>query len=291
MSRPVKEAKTYQEQVDNLINNHGLIISDRNRAIMILSNVSYYRLSAYGIGLKQADNHELYVPGITLDHIYHLYQFDSKLRNILLPLIEAVEISFRTKLAYQLAVTYGAEGYTNAENFKDKTDRNGVSLHQNMMEKLAAEIRHQDNLPLVKHHNTQYDGHFPIWAASELFSFGMICSLYSICKNTDRKSVSKEYHANPQRLYGWMLALLELRNMCAHYNRIYNMLFKQMPALEAQYASVNGNRLFPRLVVLKGLVDNDMWHAFLENLKVLLKEYPEVNLGFMGFPSDWEEIL
>lgn len=91
MSRPVKEAKTYQEQVDNLINNHGLIISDRNRAIMILSNVSYYRLSAYGIGLKQADNYELYVPGITLDHIYHLYQFDSKLRNILLPLIEAVQ--------------------------------------------------------------------------------------------------------------------------------------------------------------------------------------------------------
>ena len=111
MVRQLKEAKTYQEQIENLINNHALQISDRTKAEEILSTVNYYRLSAYGIGLMQPADPEKYLPGITLEHIYHLYQFDSGLRNILTPLIEYVEIAFRTRLAYQLAITYGAEGY------------------------------------------------------------------------------------------------------------------------------------------------------------------------------------
>lgn len=291
MVRQLKEAKTYQEQIENLINKHDLQISDRTKAEQILSTVNYYRLSAYGIGLMQPADPEKYLPGITLEHIYHLYQFDSGLRNILTPLIEYVEIAFKTRLAYQLAITYGAEGYRDASHFSQKTDRNRNSIYQKAIDQLDKEIEHQQSLPCVKHHMTVYGGHFPIWAAMELFSFGMACSLYDVCSNKDKKGVATCFYVTPQRLYGWMLTLLELRNMCAHYNRLYNMLFKQPPALDPRYQQYNSNRLFPKLLVLKTLTPKDMWDQFVNKLQNLLHKYPEARPDFMGFPPNWLALL
>ena len=291
MARKLKEAKTYQEQIDNLIENHGLIITDRAIAEDILSNVNYYRLSAFGIGLKQAVDKEKYQTGITLEHIYHLYQFDSELRNILTPLIEWIEIAFRTKMAYQLAMAYGPEGYRDNSHFIKKTDNNGNDIFQKTIDQLDTEIRHQTNLPCVKHHIVEYGGHFPVWAAVELFSFGMICSLYSVCTNQDKKKVATEFQVTPKHLHGWMMTLLELRNMCAHYNRIYNMFFKQTPYLEPKYRMYSGNKLFPKLLVIKTLVKKDMWDQFVNRLQNLLRKYPEVKVSFMGFPKEWLTVL
>ena len=61
MTKPLKKPLNYDEQLDNLINNHALVIDDREKAIQILKQVSYYRLSAYGIGLKRIENQEFYM--------------------------------------------------------------------------------------------------------------------------------------------------------------------------------------------------------------------------------------
>lgn len=291
MARQLKPAKSYHDQIENLINNHGMVVTDRVRAEEILSSVNYYRLSAYGIGLKDPNDPEKYLPGITLEHIYNLYMFDSSLRNILTPMVEYTEIAFRTKLTYQLAMAYGAEGYRDASYFKQTTDKSGMSIYKKVIDQLDAEIKHQQNLPFVKHHMTVYGGHFPIWAATELFSFGMICSLYSVSSNQDKKKVAAEFHMSPQHLYGRMMALLELRNMCAHYNRLYNMLFKQIPALDPQYRQYNGNRLFPKILVLKLFVPVDMWNQFVNALQNLFLKYHEVKPDFMGFPVNWLAVL
>ncbi|MBQ5960317.1 MAG: Abi family protein [Firmicutes bacterium] len=291
MERPLKEAKSYEEQINNLIEVHGLLVLDRTSAKEILSTVNYYRLSAFGIGLMQKENPEKYKPGISIEHIYNLYQFDSCLRNIITPLIEYVEISFRTKLAYQLAMTYGAEGYIDSTNFRSKKDKEGNDIFARVSRQLNDEINRQNKLPFVKHHIDTYGGHFPIWVAIELFSFGMVCSLYSICSNQDRKKIATEYRIDPKHLSGWMIALLELRNMCAHYNRIYNMYFKQTVFLPAEYQQYQGNKLFPILLVLKMLVKESMWNIFVKNLHDLFARFPEAKPGFMGFPKNWHEIM
>ena len=53
---PLKPALTFDEQIERLKNEHAVIIQDRSSAKDILSRVNYYRLSAYGIGLKRKDN-------------------------------------------------------------------------------------------------------------------------------------------------------------------------------------------------------------------------------------------
>lgn len=291
--KPLKEPRSYDEQIARLTEEHGLIIENPEAAREILSRVNYYRLSAYGIGLKQRENPERFVEGITLKHLYRLYCFDSKLRSIIIPAIESIEIEFRTKLAYHLAMTYGAEGYQEKSNFIVKTDSSGNDIYDvTVKQKLANEIKKQKNLPCVKHHNEVYGGHFPIWVAVELFSFGMLSSLYSVLKDEDKKAVAKEYNTDPKHLKSWVLALQELRNYCAHYNRIYNMPFKQTASLYKEYKKYEGNRLFSVLLVIKRIThNNESWRNLLAALSALLEEYTEANLIFMEFPTKWYDIL
>ncbi|MQN01098.1 MAG: Abi family protein [bacterium LCO1.1] len=42
---------------------------------------------------------------------------------------------------------------------------------------MPKKVLHSKNLPFVKHHQEAYGGHFPIWAAVELMTFGNIASL------------------------------------------------------------------------------------------------------------------
>ena len=269
-----------------------MVIDDPDAAIKILSSVNYYRLSAYGIGLYRPDDKERFVDGITLNHVFRLYQFDSALRNLLIPVIEWIEIEFRTRISYCLAMNYGSEGYRDPSNFTRKRTGSGEGIHSKTMNNLDEEIRRQSNLPCVKHHNEVYGGHFPIWAAMELFTFGMACSLFSVCLETDQKQIAREYDTIPKYLNSWMQAILELRNRCAHYNRIYNMFFKQTPHLYKEYQPFRNNKLFPHLLAMKRLAEKTtVWSTFTKSLVKLMKEYPEAQPAFMGFPENWEEIL
>ena len=130
---PVKPARSYSEQFSRLTDVHGLIIDDEARARYILSTVNYYRLTTYGKHLRRADNPDLFLPGVSLETLYSLYQFDMNLRHLLLPVLEFFEIQLRAKIAYQLAITYGSMGYMDAENFRAETLPNGSSIHKNLI--------------------------------------------------------------------------------------------------------------------------------------------------------------
>lgn len=74
------------------------------------------------------------------------------------------------------------------------------------MEESSNEVKHCKNLPFVKHHQDVYGGHFPIWAAVELMTFGNITSIFDIMKQEDQKSITSFYGTSPYHLKSWMLA-------------------------------------------------------------------------------------
>ena len=49
----LKPALTYEQQLQKLIVDHHLTVLNEAEALQILKTVNYYRLSGYGIGLKQ----------------------------------------------------------------------------------------------------------------------------------------------------------------------------------------------------------------------------------------------
>jgi len=291
----LKKALTYEEQVNHLINAHSLEIKDKKIAIDILKRVNYYRLSGYGIGLKTKNNDQ-FSDGITLEHIYKLYQFDSLFKIKLLHVIEQIEIQLRTQISYHLALKFGPECYLNPENFVPKTFKSGDSILDSIISNFQKECDRQKNKPFVRHHINKYNSRFPVWVAVELFSFGNLTSLYDIMKPEDQMAISSLYSVDPKHLKSWMLALVEIRNICAHYGRLYNMPLKQRPHLfqeHKKYGNWSQIKIFPALLSIKRILESDsLWTEFESNLVSLIEEYQDVIiLPFMGFPLEWQKVL
>lgn len=292
----LKPALTYEEQITRFKTAHSLLIEDDAAALDILKKVNYYRLSAYGIGLTKKDDRERYIDGISLEHIYRLYQFDSLFRNTLIHVIEQLEIQLRTQISNYLALKYGPECYMNPDYFTEKQTKNGELIHSSVVESFKKECDRQKNAPFVKHHNEKYEGHFPIWVAIELFTFGNLSSLYNIMKHEDQKEIAHFYNTEPKYLGSWILALVEIRNICAHYSRLYNMPLKQTPHLYSEnqnYKIGTRNKVFPALIVIKRMLNSDArWTDFESQLESLMGEYNDVViLPFMGFPKEWKNVL
>ncbi len=294
----LKSALSYEDQIQRLVNVHDLKINDYNAAINILQNVGYYRLSGYGTGLKRYDDPEKFIAGVTIEQLYGLHEFDSKFRNLLMHMIEYIEIQLRVRISQYLSLKYGPEFYLDSKYFISRCVKKGketVNVHKDLIEKLAQEIVRQSGKPFVKHHNSKYSGHFPFWVAIGLFTFGMLTSMYGILLPDDQETIAKFYGTTKRRLSGWLLALLETRNICAHHSRLYNMNLKQKPYLYSEYKQYrNTDKIFPLLLVLKRWfrADQKRWEPFYAGLLALFSEYEEiVRLPYLGFPDDWQNVL
>ena len=81
-----------------MLRSRGLIIDDVERAKKHLSNVSYYRLSAYmlpfKVMLEDGTVTDAFETGTTWDDVWNLYKFDRKLRLLVFDAIEALRLPY-----------------------------------------------------------------------------------------------------------------------------------------------------------------------------------------------------
>lgn len=287
---PVKPARSYEEQAVRLLDVHNLSVGNADRARHILSTVNYYRLTTYGKHLRRQDNPELFIDGVTLDDLYDLYQFDMGLRHQLLPVLEFFEVQLRAKLSYHLAMTYGSTGYTNSANFR--LDKQSQGSHKSLMNKFNIEVRRQDDLAFVRHHQTKYGGKFPIWAALELFSFGMIAQLYAMMTEDDQWAISREYRLTPEEFSALIGAAVDVRNICAHYARLYNQPIEDHPILPPKYAQYDSDLVFPVVLMLRVAAGGHrVYSDMIRGIRQLAEDFPQADLALCGFPEDWEAVL
>ena len=283
----LKKPTTIQQQIDLLLS-RGMIIEDFEQAQLVLKRISYYRLTAYGLSLKE-EGTDNYKSGTKFEQMYRLYEFDSKLRALLLSISEYVEISFRTHLIYILAHNYGELGYRDENHFNDVTN------HGVFIEKLDQLLKDAKEL-FISHHKNKYEGQFPIWAAFEVMTFGMLSTLFKNLKTSDKKKIAKEYYSSSyyRKISTWLHSIAVLRNRCAHYNRIYNRALSIAPSLpdESSHLEIDNNQLFSVIYVLKKLItDSHEWNVWVTQLEALIEAYPEVDLRLIGFKSNWVDIL
>lgn len=104
-------------QIKNL-KDLGLCINDVEFAKSVLNEVSYFRLiKAYSLQLKEKNSN--FHSGISFEQILNLYRFNKRLRNLLYPLIEDIEIAFRCRISNFFGMKYGVTGYFDSNNFVD----------------------------------------------------------------------------------------------------------------------------------------------------------------------------
>ena len=274
---------TYQDQIE-AIKQKGCNVEDDDFCLEVLKNIGYYRLSAYFLPFKKDQQTNI---KFTFNNVCRLYEFDRELRNLLFKTIEVVEVKARTVFSHYFAFKYGALGYENDEAFNSYFDR------EKFDEIIKSQIDNNKKRLFVKHHLEKYEGKFPIWVLMELFTFGMLSKFYSDLHTSDKKEISKLFNTNYKKLGSWLRCSTDLRNVCAHYDRLYFKIFAARP----RGLELHGQeqfRLWGQIVMLKNLYPyKDKWNSyFVTNLQAIMNEYnSNIDLRHIGFPDNWFEVL
>ena len=282
----LKPATTFDQQLE-LLQKRNCYISDPAFCKLVLQRINYYRFSAYFLPFRDADGS--YKEGTSFHTVYRIYEFDRKMRRLLFSAIEQVELYLRTQLAYFHAHKYGPLGYMDVANYGKRHD------HMRFQKLFQDEVKHNKNVPFVKHHCEKYEGNFPVWVATELFSFGMLSYFYGDMKTSDKKEISRSLYGTTSRnLDSWLRCCTDLRNICAHYGRLYYRIFSAVPVTPEGFPIKLGRRLFDNIEMLKFLYpDSNRWnYEILATISALVEEYHgDIQLGHIGFPAQWEDLL
>ncbi|MEC0093205.1 Abi family protein [Paenibacillus macquariensis] len=278
----LKPPTTFEQQID-IFKSRELIVTNEDLAVRTLQRINYYRLSAYGLSLKSDDK---YHAETTFEQLLALYEFDRRLRYITMEMVEQVEIAFRAHISYYIAHTYGAMGHMEQEHFRN---------HEAFLIELEKEIRRSQEV-FIKHHVKKYEGKVPVWVAIKVLSFGALSKLFSNMKSDDQHHIAKNnYRAPAIYLESWLKCLSYIRNICAHYGRLYNRILTSKPRLDQKSKQLGfaQDKIFAHLYILKEVIpDRNKWTNFVTRLEALLTEYNEVvELKRIGFPEDWESVL
>lgn len=289
-----KEFKTIDEQID-LLKNYGLNIHDSEQAHDFLLHNNYYRIKGYSLTLR---TNNFFHQDISLQNIIDIYNFDHKLRHILLTYIDMIEVHFKSIYVYEFTKHYGATGHLNYKNFTNN------DKHKEIIEKAKkqqnARLEHE---AYIKHYIEELKRELPLWAFVDLFTISDISFLYKISKNDVQKAVADRFNIlikGPELLTKFMHSITILRNLCAHSVRLYNRLFKQKPSLKKEQFKMlrkdkNGNidnaHLFSYILIMQRLLKNDDFVSMLEEISLLHKKYSFVNMRYYGFPENWKDLI
>jgi abortive infection bacteriophage resistance protein len=111
----------------------------------------------------------------------------------------------------------------------------------------------------------------------------------------DQKKLARDlYNTTYKNLISWLRCCTDLRNICAHYGRLYFRIFTAIPAFQPRLPPNSERRLFGAVQALKELYpDSNKWNSEIyQRLVNLIKSNSHViNLNHIGFPVDWEAKL
>jgi abortive infection bacteriophage resistance protein len=307
-----KKALTLEQQADLLLA-RGLV-ADRDELIQRLKVVNYYRLSGYLHPFRQPD--DSYLPGTTLETVWRRYNFDRRLRILLLDAIERIEVAVRTRLVYHFVQSHGPFGYLDERKLPRFTRRTwsnqawrnlkalvkGKGLEKSDYELWLSKLRNEKNRAgdaFVKHFEKNYGDkheHLPLWMACELMTCETLLQFANAVEPSVLTPAAADFGFPDELLRSWMKAIFSLRNACAHHARVWNRTFGTTPALPGKNKHPLWHRQ-PTFGLKKIGLMLTVCHHWLgkvsptsqwkQRLWALFDEYPEIPLAEMGLPDSW----
>lgn len=248
MKKYNKPPLSCDKQVQLLIS-RGLLVSNQKNAEKFLSQVNYYRFSAYCLPFE-IKRHKFH-SHVTFEKIQKLYEFDRRLRSLIDEALEIVEISVRTAVSYYLANKYGVFAHEEEKIFFDK------KKHSDWLAKIHEETNRSKET-FIKHYKNKYGGfpQIPIWMAVEVMSFGALSQLYHNLLRPDQITIAKDIGYHSSIFSSWLHTFTYTRNICAHHNRIWNRqlsIAMKVPKKD-NWKTVNAKRIGSVIFALNDLI-------------------------------------
>lgn len=280
-----KPALSLDQQLTKL-ESRGLVVADRTRAKLTLEGISYYRLSGYWHWLRDPAT-GAFRAGATFEEAVRLYEFDRRLRLVVLAGIERVEVLLRAALIHELSSRFGAFAHCQSITFRVGFDHARWSLGVEDETQRARE-------EFLEHFKAKYQGfpRVPIWMATEVASFGSLSRLFRLgLERSLVAAVSGRLGVHPSLAPSWIHSIAVVRNIAAHHGRLWNRTLGVSPTVprDPRWVGVRPNRAYAIFRVLRQLtlpLDTGAWWM---NLSALLTETDgHAAMQFsMNLPTDW----
>ncbi len=151
--------------------------------------------------------------------------------------------------------------------------------------------------PFVVHHLQQY-GALPIWAAVEVWDFGLLSKLFAGMQHADQEQIATLYKApSGQAFAQWLRSLNFIRNVAAHHSRLWNINVVERAAVPAHWSTeLDNSRPFFYFCLMRQLLEvicpRSTWG---QRVAALLNgEFPDTNnarlsLQDFGAFAGWEQ--
>lgn len=288
---------TVADQVTKL-ESRGLSVTDRADAESFLRHVNYYRFAGYCLAFEQPRHS--FPANVTFEQVKFAYKYDAQLRDLFTDALELIEIDLCTSVAHSFGQKYGAFGHTLAANFHSRFDFN--TTHATWLSKLHEETKRSREL-FVNHFRQKYAEfpNLPIWAATEVMSFGGLSRMVGALHKHDRQAVAQEYDVSAKVLSSATHHFAYVRNLCAHHARLWDRVWSIKPDLprHADWSPpniVSNGRLFTTLLLMRKLLlrsaqirpEADAWR---DRVNLLLSNPPAApNVAArMGLTNNWNQ--
>ncbi|HET7663914.1 MAG TPA: Abi family protein [Rhodanobacteraceae bacterium] len=289
-----------------------MAIADQGHALLHLESIGYYRLSGYWYAFRERQDdvvRDEYKSGSTFRNIIDLYVFDQRLRALAFEALERIEIALRVDVSHTLGKLHKF-AHIKPEFFDDdfgqKIRQNGLTRHHQWINNHARLVSRSKE-KFVQHHRSRNGLPLAIWVACEIWDFGALSTLYSGMRVAEQGAIANRYGLASGRIFAtWLRSLNYLRNVCAHYARLWNRNIIDQPSLPStdvlpwvdrfEDCSHARARCFLLLCLCKHLMGvvnpGSTWP---ERMRDHLRTFPDLqhvglSLSGMGTPADWEDV-
>jgi len=310
------------EQLAKVID-RGMVVDDPSLAKAALASIGYYRLSAYWYAFRKSEPVTVgdavvdrrltsnFVDATTFKLVLDLYEFDRRLKSLMLDGIERIEVIVRTRIAHTLG-RRDPFGHLHADALHGSFSRRGKSPdepteHERWLKKYDERLSGSKE-EFVAHFKRKYGSHLPIWVAVELFDFGQTSFLYKGLQRADKIAVAQDLGMqDPDQLGSWLRVLNYIRNTCAHHARLWNKNMTVQPTLpkRGQTPSLDHlldgpsaatARVYASAALLAYLLrSTSADRGWLTAMKELVSTFPAsshtpITPRAMGFPAGWQAL-
>ena len=323
----MKTFKTLRQQL-RILRNRGLYVSKNGKPKEVLQEENYYALiNGYkelflGPNSSAVDQSETFIPGSSFDEIYAISIFDRNLRAILLKAILKIENQFKSYVSYEFSKNHGHDNYLKKSSFDDSHGPLSTKTAIEDYERKIARINNlisdvQGNISYyykkksyIKHYVNEY-GFVPMWVLVNTMSFGSISTFFSLMKPNEQVNISKKYNLLKENLNRYMKVLSEARNICAHDERLYNIVLSKeseikdtryhvslgIPLVNTKY-TCGKKDFFAILITLKEILKKREFSKLISEIDLELNKIASklnsvsVNdlMIKMGLPSNWKQL-
>ena len=232
----MKPFKTLEEQIQVLRSRHLSISDEQSVKNYLLSNNYYNIINGYGKYFLQSG--DAFIVGTTFDEISRLYLFDKELKHAFFKAVIDAEAHLKAVFAYRFAETFPDKpyAYLNIDCYDNRKTLSVIStiaqLSQiiNRQQKYSnSEIQHY-----IKTHND-----VPIWVLVNHLNFGTLRAMVDASTQHLQNKIAKDLHGfitqhipsagkfPPETMNSFLENINELRNVCAHNNRLLGFECRQ----------------------------------------------------------------